>query len=335
MKLRWLCPLAAAALLAGCLPAATPMPTPRLPTVSPTATVGPTIQHEPSSTPAATPSPAPPAADLPALAGDLANQVAALEERMPRQNSEGFAVPTGEEKAGFAALAAAIEAGDTREAAKLAAASGYDLLRYVDHGDEGAQSYLLRERKGMRRGWGLYVLRIGPASNVLVEAPHPLYDEGTAQVALAAYRALKARALLIAGAHRDANRDGSADVAHNRQTVFQAIHEALAGETAPVVLQVHGFAAVRHPGYPQVVLGSDQASASSVLQRLSQALAAAGLSAGVCDGTSWKDLCGASNVQSSLMESGIFVHLELTESVRADYYPLLAALQQVLGLAPR
>lgn len=83
----------------------------------------------------------------------------------------------------------------------------------------------------------------------VIEAPHPLTDEGTPTVALAIYRVLNTHALLVGGAHRDANQDGSADVAHNPQTIFQVFH-ATFGENA-IVLQIHGFAANKHPDYPQ------------------------------------------------------------------------------------
>ena len=69
-------------------------------------------------------------------------------------------------------------------------------------------------------------LRAVDASNLIIEVPQPLADSSTPFTALDVYRALHARARLIAGAHRDANRDGAADVAHFEGSVFESIHES-------------------------------------------------------------------------------------------------------------
>ncbi len=301
-------------------PSHTPSPTPPAPL--------------PASTTTPAPAPGPTAADawssLPQLEGNLANQVEGLEDGMPRAGSEGFVLPTVEEIERFGALVTAIEAGDAGRAQSLAAGLGYELLRYVDHGDSAAQSLLLRETRSGAKGWGLYAFRLLAGSRVVVEAPHPLYDEGTPAVALDAYRTLGARALLVAGAQRDANADGAADVAHNRRTIFQAVHAALARAQDPIVLQFHGFAAGKHPGYPPIVLGSDQPAADALLPALRQALEGEGVDAGLCDGGAWRELCGETNVQSATMASGIFIHLELDESLRGDDRTLLGALRRLV-----
>ena len=120
----------------------------------------------------------------------------------------------------------------------------------------------------MKKGWGLFLFRRETGSNVIVEAPHPLYDQQTPSVAMSVYSALDARALLIAGAHRDANGDGAADAAHNPETAFQAIHSALVSSGSPVVLQFHSFAASKHPGFPQVVLDGDHVVAPGRVETL-------------------------------------------------------------------
>ncbi|MBI5563777.1 MAG: hypothetical protein HY870_02705 [Chloroflexi bacterium] len=99
-------------------------------------------------------------------------------------------------------------------AAGLAAENSYELARYADRGEDGAESWLLRELSPIRKGWGLYAFRVQAAYDVIVEEPHPLADADTPAIAAAIYRLLYARTLLIAGAHRGADADGSADVAH-------------------------------------------------------------------------------------------------------------------------
>ena len=264
-----------------------------------------------------------------ALRGDLANQVTSLEASMPGAGRGRVVVPSQADQAAWAALAARLLNQDIARAGALAAANSYELLAYSDRGDQGAADWILREVKPIRKGWGLYVLRAEPANALIIEAPHPLADAGTPGVALAVYRALQARALLIAGAHRDANADGSADAAHTTQSIFQAMHLALTASGSPIVLQIHGFAASKHPGYPQIILSHDLGTMTEMLDRLAQALTANGLTVGVCDGKSWTALCGETNVQSQHMRAGLFIHLELDEAVRAHTEPLLAALALV------
>lgn len=263
--------------------------------------------------------------ELPRLKGDFSNQIAGLKRHIPPANSERFIVPTEAETILFVSLMTNIAAGDSLKAAQIASQQGYELVLYTDRGDGRAQSFLLRELKPIRRGWGLYAFRANPLNNIIIEAPHPLFDQGTPEVALAVYRALNAKALLIAGTHRRANRDRAADVAQNDQTIFHTLHQVLTDSENPIVLQIHGFSADKHPDYPQVILNSNHGTSLAVLNRLADAFSAAGLQVEMCT-NGWDKLCGRTNVQLSSMEQGVFIHLELAESVRYNNKALLNAI---------
>lgn len=266
------------------------------------------------------------------MTGDLLNQVNRLEATLPRASSEGYVVPTEAEQAAFTDLVRRLGAEDPNRAAGFAAENSYELARYADRGEDGAESWLLRELSPIRKGWGLYAFRIQGAHDVVVEAPHPLADAGTAAIAASIYRLLQARALLIAGAHRDADANGAADVAHDPQSVFQAIHAALSKSPTTIILQIHGFAADKHPGYPAVVLGSDEAQPSDLIKQLAAELEQAGVKVGVCDGEAWQQLCGVTNVQSRHSQPATFIHVELNETLRAEPVALLRALTAVTKL---
>lgn len=272
------------------------------------------------------------------IAGHLRNQIEQLEESMPAAESEAYVVPTAQEQAAFAELVSALQTDDPLHAAQLAAENHYELLRYTDLDDNKAESYLLRELKPIEKGWGLYLFRVGAAASgkILVEAPHPLADAGTPLVAVHAYQALHPRALLIAGAHRDANADGSADVAHADQSIFQSIHAALLKQTKNlVVLQIHGFDGSKRPDYPQLVLGLDgistDAQKNTLAQKISSALTSQQISVGICDGKRWKDLCGATTLQANTLNHEIFIHLELDSSLRPQDKSFVAALKRVFA----
>ena len=258
---------------------------------------------------------------------------------MPLADSDSFVVPKQTEQAAFSEIVSSLGAGDLVYSAELAKENDYILVRYLDFSDEKQASYLLREEMPISRGWGLYAFREEVTNNIIVEAPHPLSDKQSELIALDIYRALNARALLIAGAHRYANQDDMADVAHAPDSIFQSIHETLVQKTpifsdVPVVLQIHGFAAKKHPGYPNVVLGFGQKiSQPEILLStgLVDALATRGIEAGLCRGDSWQDLCGTKNVQGSGNQNAVFIHIELDETVRDDYGLLIAALTQVFA----
>lgn len=283
----------------------------------------------PVTKPPPTNTPTPPLAEsskLRQLGGNLLNQIADLETNMPKARSDQFVIPSQAEMDVFASLMTNIEAGHSLKAAQLASRQGYELLRYTDRGDHNAQSFLLREIKPIQRGWGLYVVRINPSNNIIIEAPHPLFDRGTSQMALAFYRALDARALLIAGAHRNANLGITADVAHNPINIFHTMHLVLTYAGNPLVLQIHGFSTAKHPHYPQVILNSNQGSSSAELNSLAEALSAEGFQVGICQADRWKDLCGRTNVQLSSMKQGVFIHMELAEPLRDKNKAVLSAI---------
>ncbi len=281
-----------------------------------------------------------PATALETINGSFRNQISNLEDKMPRANSEGFVVPVNQEQADFAELAVSlVGANDPARANQLAVRNNYSLTYYVDRGDDDSVNYLLRENKPIQKGWGLYAFRVDSTSNIIIEAPHPLYDRRTPSVALDIYRALDARALLIAGAHRNANSDGSADMAHTTESIFQSIHQALSQEMQArsgnvIILQIHGFHTSKHDGYPQAVFGFGEkmeATEFALAKKLEDALFERGINVGLCTGDVWQDLCGTTNAQASTMNGGVFIHIELDEDLRKGDDALIAALVQVFG----
>jgi len=278
---------------------------------------------------------------LDTIKGSFRNQISILENNMPLAKSEGYVIPTSQEQANFAKLVLMMSQDQLAGAIDLAIENNYTLNYYVDRGDDYAVSYLLREQRPIQKGWGLYAFRLDSTSNIIIEAPHPLYDKRTPSVALDIYRALDARALLIAGAHRNANRDGSADVAHATESIFQSVHIALSQEiqTASsdvIILQIHGFHTSKHEGYPQVVFGLGEKplpTEVAIAQKIKVALSEQGISAGLCIGieSNLQDLCAKTNVQGSVTKEGAFIHIELDETIRKHDDALVAALVQVFG----
>jgi hypothetical protein len=280
-----------------------------------------------------------PQPELETIEGTFKNQIRLLEKYMPRSGSEAYMLPSRQEQADFAKLVFLIQRGELGSALPLAAENYYTLTYYVDKGDDSATSYLLREQRPIQKGWGVYAFRLDSTSNIIIEAPHPLYDKNTLSVALDIYRALDARALLIAGAHRNTNKDGSADVAHAPESIFQSVHQSLAeeiqGTSGKVIfLQIHGFHTAKHEGYPQAVIGfgkTVQSTQSALAKDLEVAFSEQGIEVGLCLGDQWQELCGKTNSQGAIANGGVFLHIELDESIRKHDEELIAALLQVFG----
>jgi len=278
---------------------------------------------------------------LDTIKGSFRNQISILENNMPRAKSEGYILPTYTEQTDFAELVSGILPQDLARAVDLATRNNYTLNYYVDRGDDYAVSYLLREQRPIQKGWGLYAFRLDSTSNIIIEAPHPLYDKRTPSVALDIYRALDARALLIAGAHRNADRDKLADVAHATESIFQSVHVALSQEIQAtsgdvIILQIHGFHTSKHEGYPEVVFGLGEnplPKEVAIAQKIKEALSRQGISAGVCTGieSNLEDLCAKTNVQGSVTNEGAFIHIELDEKIRKNDEAFITALVEVFS----
>jgi hypothetical protein len=171
------------------------------------------------------------------------------------------------------------------------------------------------------RGWGrVYVAEDGtPAGRRwVVQVPHPVADRNTERVGVGVLRGTPGGILLLAGAHRKAGTGDAADVAHRRDTVFDAVAAALTARSLPA-LQVHGFADDSAPGRDVVASTGRGRAAVAEGRRLADALRAARLD--VCRG--WARRCpleGRTNVQGRLAAAHHvpFLHVELSNRVRTD-----------------
>ncbi len=127
-----------------------------------------------------------------------------------------------------------------------AGAVGLQVTRYVDPA-AGGEFVFLTDRPGAeRRYWGTHVFRVGDAAPLAVQVPRPLVERNTLEYSISLFGRSQARALLIAGAHVQANRDGSADLVKwaNRHNLVNLVGQVMQREEdgAPfLVAQVRGF----------------------------------------------------------------------------------------------
>ncbi len=259
----------------------------------------------------------------PKVTGDLTTLVHGFVSRIPGRGSGAYDRPSHEERDAMAAAFRAIVAGDDVRAASLAGPLDYSVIRYLDVAT-GRDLVILAERQNRDQSWphawGLYIHSEGSTSSMTVEVPHPVADVDTELVGTDIFRLADSANLFIAGAERNARADGSADVAHNDQSVFESIHEAVLSPDA-IVVQPHGFDSVGSQGdYGDLVLSSGSAPPPAVLSQLAASLRNVGFRVCLYDAVHCRGLGGTTNVQgrSTRLAGGMFVHLEMNPAVRSS-----------------
>ena len=274
------------------------------------------------------------------------SHVAQLRSQVVQTDSQAYLVPTTEQRSEFRGLADGLRDAQTiTELESLlpeATALGYDV---VVLNDLGSTYYGLQESTTVaaQKGWGSFFLRQDASNNALIEVVHPLADINTTDVSVQAFVDSEAKGFLLAGAHRNANGFGTADVAHLTESIFQEVHQSFTEEASNLsVWQVHGFNIDLHPEVPSdtdAILSSGTGSVTELVLGLDQNID--GLPGdwtsysfntldvddflnvatnGDFSGSLFSELGGTTNVQRRHTSSigGEFVHIELEQSFRID-----------------
>jgi hypothetical protein len=262
------------------------------------------------------------------------NSFAALRDPLAAGLFEGLAdaLLAGEQEAAHEAIRQLDALGARYELVRVAAPEG-EAVGFMERARPGEPGY---------RGWGAALLRPGAGRSRVYQAPHVWADRYSERIALQAFRDdARARAVMLAGAHRHANGDGRADsdVAHAADNLFHALSEHLARRGLALgsphwFIQIHGSAT--RPGEPAIIASDGAARPrlrpDSALVRISDLVNAAGLcDMGVCG---WHDgpgaprggnyrLCATDNAQGRMLEAlGLretFLHFEIAWPLREDY----------------
>ncbi|MDN7138102.1 poly-gamma-glutamate biosynthesis protein PgsC/CapC [Pseudidiomarina sp. 1ASP75-14] len=137
------------------------------------------------------------------------------------------------------------------QVAQSAAQLGYQIILYK-HISSGAEYFILREKvnadTNRLRHWGTYVFRLGASEPYVIEAPSPIFESGSFEFAGSLFQQMDASALLVSGAHPQANVDGSARVVarSNPLSLFNLMHQSTLRHHADMgvtAVQVRGYSA--------------------------------------------------------------------------------------------
>lgn len=208
--------------------------------------------------------------------------------------------------------------------------------------DDRGTLVVLREAGPARAGGGLFVFRPNGAP-LCVQAPHSFFDQGTGELAMAAFTGLQASCLFVNTVHRHAPSDQGqhqADVAHAERTMFHAATLGLLDAAKIPIAQLHGFGP--RPDVPGDVAAivSDGAAArdkSAPAARLRDALRGKLTGPARVYGEDAHVLGATTNIQGKAARArgAPFVHVELSAPARvrlkSDPAPLVEALRALLG----
>lgn len=272
--------------------------------------------------------------------GDWVDKVEALKDLAFDVGTGPYVAPTVGERASFATLAGTLRSENLILAETQAAALDYDLVEYTDN-VSGNVYHGLTEQLVLgeqTRGWGSYFVNFNADTTPLIEVPHPRFDTRTWEIGALVFRQADAQAFLMAGAHRNTDGLGTADVAHLPTSIFHEVHQTwngLGGQNVP--WSIHGFNDANHafPAGTDVVLSNGDGSVSSEVIALDAEFEGEGFLTfayntlpaldpvnvivnGVEDGTTFSSLAATTNVQGIYSRGigGRFVHIEMEQSIR-------------------
>ncbi|MFD7164302.1 hypothetical protein [Streptomyces violascens] len=262
--------------------------------------------------PSATPSPSGPPR------GALERRIA--EFAAPFHAGSGYREPSPTDRRAMAESVGLVLDGKREEAGQRLSGVGYQLRTVVD--TETGRTYAeLSDRSESvpaPRGWGRVYIDLSSPVRWSVQAPHPVADARTERLGARVLLGSPGGVLVIAGAHRDAGRGNSADVAHRRDTVFAAVCDELAGRGLPGI-QVHGFADGSDPDHDVIASTGTGTAGRAGGKVLANALRGQGFQ--VCQ--AWARSCrleGTENVEGrkAAAENVPFLHVEFSNTVRTD-----------------
>lgn len=231
---------------------------------------------------------------------------------------------------GFRTLLALMVRADWARAREAATRISYRLVA-LRHDDRWVVAAVDGSGKGL---WPTVLVHEAPVADIVLQAPHPDFEPGTAEEAALLLVRLRARAAIIGGAHRCASRhltacDGKTDVCgkggryrdsdagHSTGTLYHAAHVAFAEAwRGSLAMSLHGMKEDRGGVRTALIISNgaraaDPAEATAATRlrlRLEGVLGPPG-SVVSCNwpadtGFAYRKLCGTTNVQGRHINGG-------------------------------
>jgi hypothetical protein len=253
--------------------------------------------------------------------GDLVQVISDIRDAMPGMGSNKFFIPTTAQLSAFDSIFQDLKSKNYSVISAKAAVYGYQFIKFI-HTATGDTVYLLKETIPVVRGWGTYIYDPRASNDLTIEAPHPIWDTNTWELAIRLFVRIEAQWFILAGTHRYANSDSSSDMAHVTQSVFHTCHKRTGTSSA---IQIHGFSKsnVGIPGYPDVVISNGTLNPPVILYTLKTDYEEKEFTAGVFSTATYSmlgNLGATTNKQGQWSNANgkLFVHIEHDYPLRTN-----------------
>ena len=258
--------------------------------------------------------------------GSIYNLLKTIFWNIPDSITNAFVVPNDNELADFQLAFQNIQNHNYNSVPDLISQYGYYFLKfYHETMGETDTFYVMREKVPVSRGWGTFIFDPTGTNEVMIESPHPIWDNDSWIVAEKSFIKLDAKWFSMAGTHRYANKyllvndTIPSDMAHVFRSVFHTAHKTIGAEK---VLQIHGFAKTgEKSGYPDIVISNGSTHPDDILYEQKANSIAEGFTLGVYSSGDPDDvglLGGTQNEQGkwSRANNKLFVHIESDTPLR-------------------
>jgi hypothetical protein len=271
------------------------------------------------------------------MTGDIVQFIKTIKDAMPDMGTNKFFIPTNAHLNFFDTLFIDLKKKDLATIESRAAQYGYQFIKFVNTASKDTL-YILKESTPVMRGWGTYIFDPSSMNDLTIEAPHPLWDTNSWELAIRAYIKTNARWFILAGTHRYSNSDSSSDMAHVTQSVFHICHKRAGTSRA---IQIHGFSKTGgNTGYPDLVISNGTLNPPSILYTVQTKYTAKGFTAGVFSTSTYSalnNLGATTNKQGQYSNNNgrLFVHIEHDYPLRntpAKLTLCVEAIDEVFGL---
>ena len=294
--------------------------------------------------------------------GSLFEKVKNVSQNLLKKDSNLFRVPTPGQLKAWQFITESILNNRLGDAQQMISQLSYpyELTLFTDK-DSRREYVLLEENYPLQAGWGFFVFDLKSKSNLVLEIPHPVYDGNTEFEGIDAFLQTGAKAYILAGAHRRANKQITpctqpkssnedvtypiSDVAHSIETPFHAVHESIV-KMLPnaVAVQLHGMG--ERDICPNAFMSTGSATVTTNSKRLAECLSKNGVETETYDANTTCPLNARSNVQGRFSngetknpcrknvktspEPGNFIHIEqepILRKNRKSWLPVIEALK--------
>lgn len=255
------------------------------------------------------------------LEGDIVQFIREIRSVMPGMGSNKFIIPQDSDLTNFQSILTNLKSQNFSTIESNLLPYNYTFYYFTDQSSY-KRFYILKENIPISLGWGTYIFNTEGRNDMTIEAPHPIWDTNSWELAIKAFVKLDARWFIIAGTHRYANTDSSSDMAHVTQSIFHKAHQIAATARA---FQIHGFnkSNTVYAGYPEIVISNGTLSPPDELYTLKANYEAIGFTAGVYSRLTSSNLSrlgATTNTQGrwSNTNGKTFIHIEYDYPIRTN-----------------